>query len=454
MIMKFKILASLLLFGLLFLSVTVFSRAQVNQPGTLTSPTEANAGFDPFSTLTTIYNVMCTVRGVTGGSDDCAVNRDTWSGGLVFLDLGFNTGIARTICNRSGDDVTVNGQLCYDPQDYAYNDAMLKSGRYPGGLAATTAQTYAYVTKEAPTPTNLALYLHDLTNDTFINTPVYAAGPVQGTVFEQVIFNVWKVTRDIALALVGVLLGYSALLVIFRRRLTAQTFVSISNVLPAVPIVIVLIVLSYPIIAVVLKAIGPMIYMSVWAVTVGFLGFTGGVNNAVSEIVTLAINSAFSISASLPAFSMSILMMIGVVAGSMVISLILGIISAIRAYASLFVTTVISPLVLLMAILPGKMSLITNLGKRILIDMLTIPLVIAVIMLGALIVSRPINISGSNSFAYLPYFWYGSIFFLYITKSIIGIMIMLQSRKVRTILESTIKVGNLFGIEEQQKQRR
>jgi hypothetical protein len=352
-----------------------------------------------------------------------------------------------TAINRAANDELILPEVAYN------KNQVNELGVLPGGAAGAVSYTYSYIYNESPQPTNFALFVNDVSSDTLFGTPAYAASSLEGTLFESLVFGTWKVTRNIALSLLGVMLAITAIMIIFRQKISPQAVVTIYNILPKIPLVIVLIVLSYPIVAVAISAIPQLILLVIGStynvykdiLEIWMTGVLGDVTNVfefVTKIIHLAISSPLKIMSVLDAGSMSTYFSVAALCFAVFLMFIVGMWNFAKAYGSLIVATILSPIIILYALLPGKGVLMTNLGKRMIADILTIPLILLVVLLGAVVLAMPVGYGGSSG---LPAFAWGITYFTAIIKSFIGLWIMWQSRKVRKSLSEGLGVVGLFG---------
>ena len=209
------------------------------------------------------------------------------------------------------------------------------------------------------------------------------------------------------------------------------------------------IVLSYPVVAIAINAMFPLAQI---AMNIGF-SFIGQVFADSASWVTDGVSMyevlSFTVKAVITMVTAGIigLPIIGFVLITVIvmfISFIRYLIEIARTMAMFMFYVIVFPLVSAMAILPSKQKLILVLIKKILANMLVIPVITLMFLVGMGIIATISNseldpLSGGYTGTT---FWFFGELFVATIKVFIGITIIWQSFKARQILE------NIFGTKE------
>lgn len=428
--------------------------------------------------LTTVYDVYCGIDAFDGASGVCPTENNTWIGNAIINNLILNQMIWIPICDRTIDAVLGDAK-CIASTDTgtAYIHGSQESGydspvgivRPSGGfgLAKISTDSLAYMSdpKSAPIPTDLALFIDDTFDDTIFGTTAYAASPFQGT-FENLMFGLWKIARNISIAIFGLLLAVVGVMIIARSKISPQVVVTIYSVLPMVPVSLAFIFLSYPLIAVMYSFLGTFLGLAWSFMTSVILGtffsslassFTMPVNNF-WDLIVAGINGIVQIPATLRVGGATLFFLVTFGLIGTLIVLVALVFTFAKVFVSMMYTAVVSPFVGLISILPGKQGLLVNLFKRVIADVLALPLMIVVAGIGMTILAFvPSSGELNNLFAgfFINTFGAGFALIAVIIKSFIGLSIMWKARKARSMIESMLGgVEDLFGSASQGQQKR
>jgi hypothetical protein len=148
------------------------------------------------------------------------------------------------ICTSLLNQYNVGGRQSasgYDPVKFAKSKV---SGSLLG-MAYFVQNTMEY----EPVPVNTAFFFRDYAAKLpIIGETVYAQNVTDyGHTFINAILNMWKVFRNIAYALMAVIMLWVGFAIITRRKISAQTVVNVQYALPKIVIALIFIALSYPI---------------------------------------------------------------------------------------------------------------------------------------------------------------------------------------------------------------
>lgn len=451
------------------------SEDQLAQVSKLTNPDPAQAGLLPeslnripgVSALNTAYDLWCGIKEFTGTGGKCSINSNTWTGGMV-QNLVFNTAF-QAICDQDSDELIKNpgAAVCWDPSTMV-NLAMIQK-QYPGqmvranggfGMAAVGITSLAAVSdpQTAPIPTNFALFMNDTLQDSIFGTPVYAQSSLLGDTFDGIVLAGWKISRNIALSMFGILLAAAGVMVMLRTKLAPQVTVSIYSVLPMIPISLAGILLSYPIISFFYGFIGPLTGLSI---TLGsglirevfYAGLDASPMANITDVASFAVNAAISMWTQLTiGGSFMLFLILGTLIG-VVIIIFAALYIFMRIYLSLMYIVVVSPFVALMSIIPGKQGLIINLIKNIIANVIALPIAMLMFFIGLAI----IGYMPSNPGGFFGLIIAGSTFgqflfmFVYAAKFFIGISIVWQGVKAIGTAERILGATGLFETEPKRK---
>ncbi|KKS02990.1 MAG: hypothetical protein UU64_C0004G0049 [candidate division WWE3 bacterium GW2011_GWF2_41_45] len=141
--------------------------------------------------------------------------------------------------------------------------------KYYANRSSGTLLGLAYMaedfTHREPLPANLAFYVNDTISRIPIINKTYAATDGYGHALLNSILNAWKVFRNLAYAAMALILLYTGIIIILRRKISSQLVVSVQYALPRIVIAIILITFSYPIGAT-LGSLGWTLFKSNWAI--------------------------------------------------------------------------------------------------------------------------------------------------------------------------------------------
>lgn len=439
-----------------------------DKEGTLFNPSEANA--NPFIMFSTLATVFVSARKAGEGIQSLRTFMVEAVAGLVTNFPG------KLACGgeytdedhaKAGPPDLSGGGGCtgglvatldaepttYNPMEKPYGVAPTRAS---GGLASFGVSSIAMIIEETPMPVDLALFINDITEDSMFGTPSYAATTSSSSTFMTITFNIWKYARNIAIMALAVMLAIAGLMVMFRKKISPQATATIYNVLPSVPLAILFIVMSYPIISLAISLIGPLAIASwTFASRIALDILSTSTLIAPSTTLTptsffaLAINIVFFMTGawmiSFPMFIVGVLMLL-----IFIITLLAFIFSFAKIYFNFFMYAISAPFIGAISILPGKQGLMINHLKKILLEVLVLPIMLLITMIGAIIVIAPITIDPFDPT--LGNVW-GSLL-LVIMKSFIGIGIMWSAHKSRKLLMGAFNVDtSLFGTGGNDKRR-
>ena len=142
--------------------------------------------------------------------------------------------------------------------------ASYSESRVAGTLLGAAYLTENFTMNE-PLPANLAFYVNDTLSRVPIVNKTFAATQDYGHALLNSILGTWKVFRNLAYALMAIILLYTGIIIILRRKISSQLVVSVQYALPRIIIAIILITFSYPIGATI-GSLGWTLFKSNWAI--------------------------------------------------------------------------------------------------------------------------------------------------------------------------------------------
>jgi hypothetical protein len=160
----------------------------------------------------------------------------------------FNTAIKELNCPDSKVEYCESLINSYNVADGGYNPRKFANSKVSGSLLG-----YAYFVQNTmryePVPVNTAYFFKDYAAKLpVVGETVYAQNQVDyGHTLINAVLNIWKVFRNMAYALMAVIMLWVGFAIITRRRINAQTVVNVQYALPKIVIALVFIALSYPI---------------------------------------------------------------------------------------------------------------------------------------------------------------------------------------------------------------
>jgi hypothetical protein len=283
-------------------------------------------------------------------------------------------------------------------------------------------------------PVNLALYFDSLKKDSLIYPKsAYAAG-WNDVVLNSTVLGLWKAMRNLAYLIFVLILVVFGFMVMFRYKINPQTVITVQSALPKVIVCLLLITFSWPIGSLGLQLIG-----SLTKIAAGIWPLQG---NTIQAIVTAVIGSVVDLLALFtPAAPIALTkIIVGLV---MIVAFILGFISIVitvfTRLARIILMTAFAPLQFALGALPGKDDLITGWFKALLANVLAIPAIFFMFVLGiniALFLPVTQFNSGGDVFAKLIMTYLGQFFGM-----IIGLWFMWNARRAPKYIEEVLQVG-------------
>lgn len=252
--------------------------------------------------------------------------------------------------------------------------------RGSGSMLSFTATLKNNVVNE-PLPVNMAFFLKDYARRIpIVKDTAYAQTKADYNIIGgEVVYDIWKFTRDIALGLMSLVLLIVGLMIMTRKTVEPRTVVTVQNMLPRIAIGIVLVFFSYPIGAFFAGMFTPLCWHALWSVF-SWISHTGGAAGNLNVLTSAVFNPLLAISE----IGMGLFSALAAIA-LLLVSLILMIVVLVRSlliYLKILMSIVVAPIQFTLGVLPGKESSTVDWFKSILADTLSAPAMFAMISFG------------------------------------------------------------------------
>jgi hypothetical protein len=149
------------------------------------------------------------------------------------------------------------------------------------------AQGMRYITMMYTPPATTAEYVAQVKKNIGV-TPAYAQSSGFGFQSISPIYELWKISRDIALAFFVVVFVFIGILVIMRRRIDPRTVISVQQAIPKIIIALVMVVFSYAILGFLIDVV--TVATRLGAITLQNSGFIAQTAGPGGQIATPGIN--------------------------------------------------------------------------------------------------------------------------------------------------------------------
>ena len=245
-----------------------------------------------------------------------------------------------------------------------------------------------------PIPINLAMYVKDKVQDIpIINTalaadPAYAIFLNSNDAVGKFVLDVWKQIRNIAYALMAIVMLVVGFMIITRKKINQQVVVNIQYAIPQMVIAIILITFSYPIGATI-ATFGWNLGSSMNTIIGTMFSGNFGAAAKLSEMGIGAVGAAMwnnmlaSVGAGLVFAPMSVILLIGVFGAWLYVRF-----KEVLLYLKLIIKTVSSPIVFAIGSIPGTENNMERWFKEMLSGALAIVAMEAVVQLSVLAVAE------------------------------------------------------------------
>lgn len=211
-----------------------------------------------------------------------------------------------------------------------------------------------------PVAVNLAYFWNDqISRVPFFGKALAAAGGNTNLPIIQAGVEIWKIVRNIAIGFIAVILMYTGLLIVMRKKVNPQLVVTVQYAIPKIIVGLVLILFSYPIGAAI-TALSWGMYRGAWQIVSNAV-FPG----AVGSDVAAAAMSALAIAVLKMGFFAGVgLMIVILVALLSALMLLILLIKAVLIYIKMVFSTIIAPIEFAIGTVPGSEGRIGDWFKR------------------------------------------------------------------------------------------
>ncbi|MFC1756185.1 hypothetical protein ACFLZK_02215 [Patescibacteria group bacterium] len=270
-------------------------------------------------------------------------------------------------------------------------DSMSMTSRSSGSFAGVAMLAYGIPTSQ-PVPVNLAYYAkHNLQKVPVIGNTAFAQTSMYNSIGLRLILEIWETTRNIAYAMMTVIMLVIGIMISTGKKINPQTIVTAQTALPKIVISLVLITFSYPIGAVFASAVLPLtkvilkiFFQDFLSGGISYFGGQPGQMVSMNALVTIA---GLVISLAGGGF-------VGVLTGTLLI--VLTIVALLVAGVKLIIINVkillqilLAPIQFAMASIPGQEHLITDWFKQMIAKVLAIPAIVFMISLAWYLLIKP-----------------------------------------------------------------
>ena len=240
--------------------------------------------------------------------------------------------------------------------------------RANGSFIGITKMAYESAFNEKP-PVSLAYYVkHNLRKVPIVNQTAYAQdpGPYSGWGLLFVL-TIWEKMRNIAYAMISVIMLIVGILIITRKKINPQTVVTVQTALPRVIISLLLITFSYPIGAIFISSVIPFTIIAISVVAgalaedTEYLANMNYLNAAITVIIGNLGPQGF----------------VGIIVGILlaaltIIVLLISVIKVLIINVKMFISVIFAPIQFAIAAIPGQEKLIQDWFKGMLAKSLSI----------------------------------------------------------------------------------
>jgi len=300
----------------------------------------------------------------TSEAMDCDAYISSLMGGAK---LGFNES---EVCGASPSEATIAkcnaviGQTGGSPIVYNGGNRPLDLMAIDSSLSGIANKLNQSVYQD-PILLNLAYFWNDQTaRIPFVGKALAAPTGTNSLAVINAALDIWKLVRNIAIGFMAIILLYTGLLIILRKKISAQLVVTVQYAIPKIIIGLVLILFSYPIGAAI-TAISWGAYRGANTIILNYAFPPGGAIPHPTNLWSLA-PLALSIAGLKMGFvaGVGILFLVIVVTVVSILMLIIVQIKAYLIYLKMVLSTVIAPFDFAVGTVPGSEGRLTDWFKR------------------------------------------------------------------------------------------
>lgn len=218
-----------------------------------------------------------------------------------------------------------------------------------------------------PQPTNLAYYFNRQAEKVPVVGPAYADTVTYEGPLLEIIYELWVMARNAAMALMTVVMIVVGIMIMTRRRLSAQTAVTVQYAIPRIILAMILIMFSYTIGAT-LASFGWVLSFSAKSIISSLAadaclavaeGGAGGLGGSMILIVLLVFVIVMAVGAAFPLF---IAFLAGVIIT--IIAWLRALIAIYMTYLKFLLHIIAAPIVFMLGAVPGNEKATVNWFKK------------------------------------------------------------------------------------------
>lgn len=283
-----------------------------------------------------------------------------------------------------------DGNVCNFNSNHVLTDPSAAFNRGTGSFLAVTS-TIGDSTLNEPLPVNMASFTkHYARKIPILRNTAYAQ--VDNNIMgQELVYTLWTITRNIALALMSLILLVIGVMIMTRRKINPQAVVTVQNALPRVAMGIALIFFSFPIGALFAALVVPLsgsvidLFFSLSAAALASVSnqalanlnlSAGTVMGSLNVIVITVVGMLYTISAGI--FSTLAAIVVLIVA---VVLLFICYIKAVFIYIKILMNIVFAPIQFALGVLPGKESSTMDWFKDMIANVISVPAMFLMIAL-------------------------------------------------------------------------
>ena len=238
-----------------------------------------------------------------------------------------------------------------------------------------------------PIPVNLAYWWNDgVTRIPFAGRAL-AAEVTYGGPLVEFVFDFWKYTRNLAYAMLAVILLVVGFMIMTRRKTSPQMAVTAQTAIPRIVLAVIFITFSYP--------IGALAASLAWslgqnAAVIVFDTISPLTFNSTGQEFTLGFIMILLIGTLLAVSGIGVILILSVflAAIAVIILFIVAMIKALMAYLRILFSIIFAPFAFAVGAIPGQEATTTKWFKNLAADVLTIPAIFFTIALTMMLILR------------------------------------------------------------------
>ena len=265
--------------------------------------------------------------------------------------------------NVASGNPTALRRLMNEENPYGLTTKLGRGGRGNAGLLGIVYKLGGALDQPDAMPLNLALYAQDqIKNIPLVGNRAYAAE--YGLIGENLVLELWKLARNIAYAMLSVVMIVIGAMVMVRRKVNPQLVVSVESAIPKIVIAVILITFSYPIGATAAALLGPFTKLATdilngLSATLEVTDWDFLTAISLSSLANLTWTSVAALLLMLPAGALTIVLylLFGVV---WLIILGIAYIKQFFIYVKILISIVTAPFTFALGAIPGNEDMVTN----------------------------------------------------------------------------------------------